>query len=857
MNGLADVSSCDTEPIHIPGSIQQHGVLLACNCSNWTIQYASANTAAILGIPAADLIGSSIKAVLGPGFTDDVSWTRGVEHEPGVALRQFGVRIKGQKSRFDVTIHEHEGRRIVELEPIKAVAAAQAPMDLVRVMLSHLQQARSLPELCNETVVQIKNLIGFDRVMIYRFLTDGSGQVIAEAKEQDQAELLNLRYPATDIPRQARELYKRNWVRVIANVGSTPVALLAAKEEQGRPLDLSFADLRSVSPVHIEYLKNMGVDASMSISIIVGGELWGLIACHHRSAREVPSHVRAAAELLGQVFSLQIQTVEGIEAYVTMRAARALLDRIVAEFPVEGDLVANLASRLDQLAAFVPCDGVGILLEGAWSRSGTTPSYAEAQALAEYIENQRESGIWSTHCLGEGFRQALDWPCGVRGVLAVPLSYGRGDWLFFFRGEVAQTITWAGDPSKEDPPGGTTGRLTPRKSFEAWQQVVKGQCQTWTSRERLIADTLRVYLLDIIIRFREVILEERRQAEQRQRLMLGELNYRVKATLELIQSLMLHGFDQSGPVQKFVRTLEGRIKAISLAHDAISTGSGAQLRHLVETAVSMEAGKRGNVVIEGADIQLDPKAYTVLALVIHELAANSAATGALASPIGTLKTGWHVDPGGRLVVCWEEHPAPAENPGAQDSLGPTIVNRKIPHALGGEARIEQDGAGLRASLVIPARYVSGQARVEPPPVRPAEQIAPPNRPLEGYTILVVEDQILAAAALERLLSEHGAAGVLVAGTVEAALALLNEGMPDVAILDVDLDGETSVPVAEALMKENIPFVFAATDADAVLIPSSLRHVHCEAKPYIGETVVRALKEALLPHLIRAVLNKLV
>jgi light-regulated signal transduction histidine kinase (bacteriophytochrome) len=724
-------------------------------------------------------------------------------------------------------------------------------------MLSKLEQARTLNDLCSETVGQIKDLIGFDRVMIYRFLPDGSGQVVAEAREPDQTPLLNLRYPASDIPVQARELYKRNWVRLISDVNASPVPILATPEAADRPLDLSFADLRSVSPIHIEYLRNMSVGASMSISIIVGGDLWGLIACHNRTAAKVPANIRSAAELLGQVFSLQIQTVEGIEAYVTMRAARALLDRIVSEFPVDGDLLSNLSARLDQLAAFIPCDGVGIFLERSWSFIGNTPGANEAQQLAAFVDGQNPSGIWASEQLGETFRPATDWPCGIRGMLAVPLSRGNGDWLFFFRGEFAQSIEWGGDPNKPMEPDGPAGRISPRKSFEAWKQEVRGQSRPWTSREKLIADTLRIYLLDIIVRFREVILEERRQAHQRQRLMISELNHRVKGTLELIQSLLLHGYEEPSGVQKFVRTLEGRIKAISLAHDVTSVASSSQLRSLVEGAIAMQQASAARVDIHGPAVRLDAKAHTVLALVLHELAANSSVSGALASSNVTLAINWLLDSAGRLVLVWDEAGLPHGGSNKRDALSAIIVNRNIPHALGGEASVEQDEHGVRATFVIPARFLVERAAGE---IVARPSIAPPQAPrrsLEGYSILVVEDQTPAAIDLERQLQERGAASVAVAGTMEAALDILANNVPDVAILDIDLGESTSIIVADELARQSIPFIFAGSEFDADLIPHRHQEVQRVSKPYSGDAVAERLRDALLPHLIRAVLTRLV
>ena len=850
-----DISDCDREPIHIPGSIQPHGALLACALPSWRISHVSANTADQLKKSSRDLIGAELGAIVGAEAMHRLEEAL-LRASPLVSspARVLGLKLKGVRRPFNVSIHVHDGRRIVEIEPTREEPDVP-PLELVRNMLSRLQQAHTIVELCDETVQQLRELIGFDRVMVYRFLQDGSGQVIAEAMSDDLEPLLNLRYPASDIPKQARELYKRNWIRLIGDVHATSSPILAAPEEAKRPLDLSFADLRSVSPVHIEYLKNMQVGASMSISIIVGGELWGLIACHHRCARLVPANVRAAAELLGQVFSLQIQTVEGIEAYVTMRAARALLDRVVAEFPAEGDLADNLAARLDQIAAFVPCDGAGVWIDGVWRGWRATPSAAEIKSLVHQAEPLRRRSVFATHNLPAEYPTAIGWTCQARGLLAVPLSHTNSDWLLFFRREAAQVVEWAGDPHKPLLSGGNSQRLSPRASFAAWKQEVRGQSLPWSSRERLIGETLRVYLLDIIVRFSEVILEERRQADQRQRLLTSELNHRVKGMLELIQSLMLHGYDGDSSVRDFVRRLEGRIKAIALAHDAISVTCGSEIRNLLEAAIAQHVPRGRPVHLAGPDVRLDAKAYTVLALVVHELTTNAYAYGSLSVPHGELSIRWQLDATDRLVVLWEESKGPRPSTEIKDGLGMLIIRRNIPHALGGEASIEMHEHGARAAFAIPARYVLTQQTAIRAPKRP--QLSAPRPQLEGCSVLVLEDQMAMALDLERLLRENGAISVSTVGTAAAALEVLETDPPDVAILDIDLDDGTSIAVADALVERGIPFVFAGNEIDLALVPAHHREAPVVAKPYAGEAVAAMLKEVLLPHLIRAVLTKLV
>ena len=491
-----DLTSCDREPIHIPGRIQAHGLLLACKHDSWEITHVSGNTHWLGRGEPERVIGRKISAVIGvPLFQALSGETPSGDGNICIPARLFAQKIKGSNEHFDISFHVYDGFKIIEIEPAQSEGAIAA-LDLVRGTLSKLQLSRKLNDLCDQTVHQLRGMIGFDRVMIYRFLDNGTGEVIAESRDTALEPMLHLRYPASDVPRQARELYAKTWVRLVADVNATPSPIVANPAFADTPLDLTFACLRSVSPIHIEYLKNMRVGASMSISIMAGGELWGLIACHHGCAKLVPSNVRAAAELIGQVFSLQIQTVEGIEAYVTMRAARVLLDRVVAEFTVQGELIDNLSQRLDQLAAVINCDGIGIWIDGVWRGFGMTPPPLEIVPLINAIDALRGREVVTIQNLGDVYPRARDWPCDVCGLLAVPLSQVRSDYLIFFRKEAAQTIQWGGDPAKPLKEEGTGIRLSPRKSFAAWREEVRGQSLAWTSREQLIGETLRVYLLD-------------------------------------------------------------------------------------------------------------------------------------------------------------------------------------------------------------------------------------------------------------------------------------------------------------------------------------------------------------------------
>jgi light-regulated signal transduction histidine kinase (bacteriophytochrome)/CheY-like chemotaxis protein len=850
-----DTTNCDKEPIHVPDTIQNHGVLLASTEGDWTITHVSANAARILRKKPERLLRTSLLELVG---TANIEFLTGAQQRArdGVSAigRVLGARIKGVKGTFNLAIHTYMGQRIVEIEPTDD-GLAVPPLDLVSAILARLKEARTIIELCADIAHEVRQLIGYDRVVVYRFLEDGSGQVIAECRNAELETLMGLRYPASDIPRQARDLYKKSWIRLIADVAVEPAPLLQDQGAATAQLDLSYADLRSVSPIHIQYLKNMGVGASMSISIIVGGELWGLIACHHRTARRVPANMRAAAELLGQVFSLQIQTVEGMEAYVAMRAARALLDRIVAEFPIDGELIENLESRLEQLASFIPCEGAGVLVEGMWRASRSAPTVEEAKGLANFCNANCNTGIFASHQLCKDYPGARDWRCKACGVLAIPLSVARTDWLFFFRHELPHVVAWAGDPDKTVVSRSDGTGLSPRTSFAAWKEQVRGQSAPWTARQRLIGETLRVYLLEIILRFSEIIHEERRQAELRQRLMASQLNHRVKGTLKLIQSLVHLGFDGDPHVRDFVRTLEGRIKALALAHDATSTANGNQIRHLMETAIALHASYQTPIRLNGPDIGLDPKAYCVLALVIHELCTGSALSGALSQQGANLDVHWQHREGQGLMIVWEErltHPAALLD---DDGLRLHIIKRNIPHAIGGTAELEIENDSLTAIFLIPDRFVEVPNQIASQPIR-QRYLSQPSRELADSTILVVENHLPSAIEAERLLYEHGAARVSVAGNVAAALEMVARAAPDVALLDIDLGDETSFEIADQLDAANIPFVFAGKEPETALIPQRHLGVAILPKPYTVDLLVTTLHDALLPSLIRTVLTKL-
>ncbi|GHF47923.1 light-regulated signal transduction histidine kinase (bacteriophytochrome) [Deinococcus metalli] len=494
--GAPDLTTCDQEPIHIPGTVQPHGALIALRAGR--IVVASDSVAPHFGLGVADLLGRDLGAVFDPETRHAVETAlarEAVEHNP---LFLLSAAVHGH-GPFDVIAHAHDGLQILEFEP-SAGRPQVEPAALIRGALGALNATRSVGDFAAVLAREVRHLTGFDRVMVYQFAPDGTGSVIAEQLAPGMEAFLGLRYPASDIPQQARALYVLNMIRIISDVHAVP-SPLSALPEHPQPLDLSYAGLRAVSPIHIEYLKNMGVGASMSISIVRGQELWGLIACHHDSPRVLPYDVRGACEFLGQVASVQLSARQerDEQAYeLRLRAAESdLVDRLVRQ----PDPLEALGAEDGTLLSFINAPGAAIHYGGETLLLGLTPTRAQVAELCAWLATQPEAQVVHTDALGREFPAARVYADTASGMLAVPLTQSRQDYVLWFRPELLRAVTWGGDPNKPvqvDASG--TGRLSPRQSFAAWQETVRGHAAPWQPAELQAARALRRAISAVALR---------------------------------------------------------------------------------------------------------------------------------------------------------------------------------------------------------------------------------------------------------------------------------------------------------------------------------------------------------------------
>jgi chemotaxis family two-component system sensor kinase Cph1 len=495
-----DLTNCDREPIHVPGSIQPHGMLLTVTEPALTIVQASANTAARFGIEHAALLGAPLDRIFdAPSLA---LLRKALACRPVCRTSALPVRIRGRL--FDAILHHSEGLLVVELEPHvdtngQAQEGAYELHGRAYRILRRLQRVRGLAELWPMLAEVVREFTGFDRVMVYRFSEqDGSGEVMAEARRADVEPYLGIHYPASDIPQQARRLYVLNRLRLIQDAAYTPSPIVPADNPlTGRPLDLSQAVLRSVSPIHCEYLANMGVRASMSISLVRGEQLWGLIACHHYEPRFVPYRVRMLCELLGEMVSWLLGPRLAVEESDTRVRASAVLMRLVEAMSHEPDLVTALTEGPPSALELVGARGFAVVYEGHVGTVGQTPSEEEIAGLAEWLHGTMPQSVYATDTLSQAYAPAQAFMKVASGLLAAVVSRANGMYLLWFRPEVIHEVHWGGDPRKAVEMDGE--RLTPRKSFALWKETVRGRSQPWAPWEMEAAAELRNVTAGVVL----------------------------------------------------------------------------------------------------------------------------------------------------------------------------------------------------------------------------------------------------------------------------------------------------------------------------------------------------------------------
>ncbi len=394
-----------------------------------------------------------------------------------------------------------QSRRIDSSE---ASVAGSSPdgQGLVRQQAVSETNDADLAHLCDSAAREVRRFTGYDRVMVYQFDRDDNGSVIAESRSENAAPFLGLHYPASDIPAQARALFLSNRVRMLENVSNVPVPLLAAdRPDAKRPLDMSSALLRSVSPIHLQYLRNMGVEATLAVSIIVDGKLWGLVACHHMSPKWASFAMRAACDMLSEFISVQVAVQESYARARARVSANVAQETLIHRLMVSG---GRLEDAMEQLLSIIPYGGVAVMSQGQVYRVGIAPPIPRVRDLARWFEvTPHEGHVSSFDCMVDHSAAFADIADVASGVLTLDIGGASRGRVFWFRPEQAQTVRWAGVPTKAMNDSAGVPRLSPRGSFEEWIEERRGHAQPWANDELVIAEAIRGALVEVVLELLE------------------------------------------------------------------------------------------------------------------------------------------------------------------------------------------------------------------------------------------------------------------------------------------------------------------------------------------------------------------
>lgn len=791
------LDNCSRDPVHIPETIQNYGALIACTSDLTKTLRVSANAKAVLDIDAQELLGTSPAALLTQDEMHDIRNRLG--HVSIEAQRELvGSRAFGRR---DVQISVHKAGDEAVLEFIPETRSAEERLHLfeqARAFLTMPMEADDLDSFLQAVIARMRAMNRYDRVKLYRFMPDESGEVVAEDRAPYMPSFLGLRFPAFDIPRVARELYIKTPFRVLHDIHAEDVPLQSVNAKS--PLNMSLAALRGLDEEHRQYLKNMNVRGTFSVSLVVDGKLWGLIASHNIEAKPVDPTLLMAAELSGKLISLRIQHAMEVSRQTSRGHAKDVANKVFAVDDSSLAIETYWDSAKQDLKQLVSCDGVALMVGQRINLFGDTPADTALHALFALVD-ERVDRPFTADDLQTCLPGAAWGDTG--GAMAFAVGEGRAVKLAFLRNLAQSQLSWAGAPTKDVIKDESGIRLDPRNSFETYVQQVQGRATEWTASDIEIGSA-------VMAAFREAFAVQQELSGNRHRLglMVRELNHRVRNILALVQSISAHTRENATSFAAYTESLEQRIVALAGAHNLLTRADmeGASLKDVVAFELTPYSDGGSRVHADGPDVAFRPEAVSVLALLIHELTSNAAKHGALSTNAGRVDVTWSLGADG-VTIDWAEMDGPPVRPPERTGFGRSIIEDAIPYEFKGDAEIRFDRAGVRARFRLPSHTLADKFAFASDPSEPEGSPAP-EQALTGLKGLVVEDNFIVSKIAAQMLMREGFAQVDRAATVSEALAFLEDRNYDACLLDVNLRSEVSHTVATALQKRGIPFIFA-------------------------------------------------
>lgn len=823
------LAQCEAEPIRTPDRIQPHGALVAFDQTLNRITHVSANIADYTGSSAAVLLGAGVGATLG----------RVVEHAVRNALsvatidrqREFLGLLPLDMGPAQACLHRRGDRVLLELTRETAGTDAFG-LQRLRWLLTRQGAAQRLDEALDGMVRNLRAITGYDRVMAYRFRPDGSGEVVAEARTLAVESYLNLRFPSFDIPKSARDICLEQPVRCIADTSAADVPLLTL-DANAPPLDMTLAEYRGTSPVHLQYLRNMDVGASLTLPIIEGGTLWGLFACHNRTAKRLGLEETLTFDLVGQIMNAAVGAILRRRNADTRARCLALMQRLDSDArPAPDGLFPETAWQALAAETLHMFRADGLLLEVGERRqsAGLQPPEGTLGRLSTRLTGEDPDAF---SCAGNLMADTAHF-APVAGALLMPIDTTQDARLWLFRAEENETVTWAGSPDKEIEVTAKATRLHPRSSFQSYRQNAKGCSKAWEPDELELAQS---YAEALGLAVRQQL--ERTSDRQLRDLKVQELDHRLRNLLSLVRALGQQSAQGKAGVAGFLADFDARLAALTEVQ-GLSGEEQAPTDIARLVARGLKPFDAARVKIDGPPVSLSPAAATIMAMVLQELATNAAKHGALADEAGTVDLNWRQADDG-LHIDWRETASDSYvlRP-RQTGFGTYLITEGLAHQVGGSGDIRFDGAGIRVAVHVPSAHLVPDATGPVAADDGTLPVAGSGSTKLGRVLLLEDDFLIAAGHRDELLAT-GAEAVVLAGSNDAARLEIERHRPDCAILDVALAGEDCRGTATLLAELGIPFVFLSGDPAGADWQSGFPGVPVLAKPASADAFVTAFK----------------
>lgn len=792
------LANCDREQIHIPETIQSFGALIATDRKLKNIEFASLNTNAMLGFDAKELLEQPIEIILEQEIRHKAR--NCLSHATIQRQRQLVGEKSFQGQLFQISIHLQDERAILEFIPASNTHTAELDaLERTRMMLADTVAVDDFQAVLDTTAQNLWISTQYDRVKAYRFLPSGAGEVVAEFRTPNTESFLGMRFPASDIPPVARKLYATTPIRVIANVNSENIPVLSS-DPKGRPLDMSLAILRGNSEVHLNYLRNMGVKSTMTLPITVGGELWGLFSCHHMEARKMDPTELIACELSGKMLSLSIEHTKQTRHLIYLNKCKEIANQLA----IDGRIISVDSywnSSRNELIQAIPSRGIAYLVDELVYISGSAPDEEAVMKIRDMAANDNNQ-----------IQHYDDLPAKLpdsnlkktAGALVLPLTSSSNQYVILFRDHASNEIKWAGAPTKEVTQTEEGLKLNPRSSFESYHQSVIGMSDEWTHDDREIGEALQIELSG-------ALESERERSENRLRLMVQELNHRVRNILSLVQSLSSNSKATATSLEGYAKALESRIIALAGAHDLLTRDdlTGVMFEEVAKLELKPHIDNESqSAFLDGPAVSLTPDAAPIVTLVIHELITNAVKYGSLSQAGGSVHLSWTPTKRG-LEIEWLEKGGPTVKEPEHEGFGRSLIENAIPYEFGGEASTNYAPAGLHAKFLLPHDTFTTTEKYSKPSfgIKKASNLAV-NSNFKMQRALIVEDNYVVAMENKRWFEEFGFEEIVTVTSVSAALEELENHKIDFCMLDVNLRGNISKPVAEKLTELKVPYIFA-------------------------------------------------